>query len=433
MKNLSFALYTVLYMLLVSTSAPALAQAPADSIPAFPGAEGFGAYSPGGRGGRVIHVTNLDWNGPGSLQEALSTPGPRVIVFDTSGVIRGDLEIPYGQVTILGQTAPGAGITINGMLATLWDETGRARYDDIVIRFLRIRPFKRSQNVSWADALQFSGGYRVVLDHMSFSWASDETVDIFSTKYATVQWCTIEESDMEGHVEGQHNYGMISGPEGGPITLHHTLFAHHKRRCPAVAIAPSDVRNNVVYDFRDGFLHDNEPNGGTFNIVGNYWKTGLSEPNIFPFNFWAGAHYYLKDNYIEDPKFTGMIQDPWAEKGKLYGIDAYTNNGIKEEVPGEVPPVTTHTPQEAYDLVLERSGCWPRDTVSLRTIAEVRTRTGLWGRHEPSDLSAGLTPSSPPKDTDHDGLPDAWERGHGLDPADSTDNVQVMASGYSAI
>ncbi|MFH1068797.1 MAG: pectate lyase precursor [Candidatus Glassbacteria bacterium] len=409
-------------------------RAQTDSIPAFPGAEGFGAYSIGGRGGRVIHVTSLAPNGPGSLQEALATQGPRIIVFDTSGVIRGDLEIPYGQVTILGQTAPGAGITINGMLATVYDESGKARYDDIVIRFLRVRPFRRSQPVSWADALQFSGGYRCVLDHMTFSWASDETVDIYSSRYVTVQWCTVEESDMEGHEEGVHNYGMISGPEGGPLTVHHTLFAHHRRRCPAVANAPCDVRNNVVYDFRDGFLHDNDPNDGTFNIVGNYWKTGPSESQIFPFCFWAGAHYYLADNYFVDPQYTGLIQDPWAERDKLNGIKYYADRGgLKADVPGEVPPVTTHTPQEAYELVLERAGCFPRDTVSRRTINEVRTRTGLWGRHEPADLLAGLSPAAPPRDTDRDGMPDAFERGRGLDPADSTDHSKVMHSGYTAI
>ncbi|MBW7997936.1 MAG: pectate lyase precursor, partial [Candidatus Glassbacteria bacterium] len=145
-----------------------------DSIPAFPGAEGWGAYTPGGRGGQVIHVTNLDNNGPGSLAEALNTPGPRIIVFDVGGVIEGDIDFDQGQVTVLGQTAPSPGITIHGLLSTTWDPTGQARYEDIVIRFIRCRPFSRAQPVTWADAIQFGHGYRAVLDHMSFSWATDE-------------------------------------------------------------------------------------------------------------------------------------------------------------------------------------------------------------------------------------------------------------------
>lgn len=404
----------------------------ADSIPAFPGAEGFGSYTPGGRGGRLLRVTNLDADGPGSLQWALDQEGPRVVVFDTCGVIRTDLIIRHGGLTILGQTAPGCGITVRGMLATLYDATGQARYPDIVIRFLRLRPDSHP-GVSWADALQFSGVRNCVLDHMTFSWGSDETVDIYTSQNMTVQWCSIEESETEGHSEGRHNYGLINGPDGGRISIHHNLFAHHARRNPALGEGPADVRNNVIYNFRDGLSHEgHEPDVPEFNLVGNYYRRGPSD-TMFPFNFIDGVYYHVRDTYIDGRTFRGMIQDPWDEADSLYGLQYYSNRGRKAAGEFEVPPVTTHTPQEAYELVLDRAGCFPRDTVSRRTVAEVRERAGQWGRRDPGDLMAGLPAPAKPRDTDRDGMPDAWERGNGLDPADSTDHATVMASGYTAI
>lgn len=415
---------------MLGASGEAQADDPTDSLPCFPGAEGWGATTPGGRGGRVIKVTNLNTSGPGSLQAACSAKGPRIVVFDTSGVIPGGVSIDHGRITIMGQTALGAGITIKGMLSTPWDPLGLARYEDIVIRFLRIRP-DPIPGVSWADAIQFSGVRRCVLDHISCSWASDETVDIYTTQDITIQWCTIEESDTEGHPEGRHNCGLISGPEGGRVSIHHTLFAHHSRRCPAIANGPSDIRNIVVYNFRDGLSHEGHtPNNLGFNIIGNYYKRGPNDPRIFPFCFMDRISYYLRDNYIEG---VGMIQDPWAEADKLYGLQYYARYGVKAEEEYWVPPVTTHTPEENYDLVLESAGCFPRDTVTRRTIEEVKSGTGSWGRHDPGDLMAGLTPAAPSTDTDNDGMPDAWERTKGLDPNDGTDHNVIMASGYTAI
>jgi len=419
----------LMFAWILAVPAEALADDPTDPLPSFPGAQGWGSTTPGGRGGRVIKVTNLNTSGPGSLQDACSQEGPRMVVFDTSGVIPGEVGIEHGRITIMGQTAPGAGITITGMLYTPWDPSGQARYRDIVIRFLRIRP-DPIPGVSWADAIQFSGVRNCVLDHISCSWASDETVDIYSADSITVQWCTIEESDTRGHPEGQHNYGLISGPEGGHVSIHHTLFAHHKRRCPAIANGPSDVRNTVVYNFRDGFLHDNESNNLGFNIIGNYYKRGLNDPSIYPFCFADKYSYYLSDNFIEG---VGMIQDPWAEKDKLSGLRSYAGYGVKATAEFEVPTVTTHSPEEAYEMVLESAGCFPRDTVSRRTIEEVRTGTGWWGRHDPGDLMAGLAPAAAPTDSDGDGMPDAWERTKGLDPEDGTDHSATMASGYTAI
>ena len=115
------------------------------------------------------------------------------------------------------------------------------------------------------------------------SWASDETVDVYEADDFTIQWCTIEESSTEGHPEGEHNYGLINGPDGYGISLHHNLFAHHKNRCPAVANGPADIRNNVMYDAQHAFVHHN-PASGHFNIMGNYFREGPSA-DLFPFYF----------------------------------------------------------------------------------------------------------------------------------------------------
>ena len=178
-------------------------------VPAFPGAEGFGAGTSGGRGGRVIKVTNLNSDGPGSLKEALLVNEPRIIVFDVSGVIEG--PPPHGEwiiakskriytanspVTIAGQTAPGAGVTINGQLC-ISTEDGGVSTDNSIVRFLRIRnPYHRP---GIGDNISF-GSNRGILDHVSGAWGNDENFDLSSLRHGTVQWCGIEESAGYGDI-----------------------------------------------------------------------------------------------------------------------------------------------------------------------------------------------------------------------------------------
>jgi len=382
----------------------------------------------------VIKVTNLNTSGPGSLQAACSAEGPRIVVFDVSGVIHGDVRIEHGQITIAGQTAPGGGITIEGMLrGPAYNWVRDTTYiEDVVVRFLRIRPLPGTSvpGRDW-DAIQLGRVNKAVIDHVSCSWANDETIDIYVSRNVTIQWCTIEESDPTGHHKGQHNFGLIGGPRSWNVSLHHTLFANHRRRCPAFANGPADIRNIVVYNFRDGLSHEGHPpNNRGFNLIGNYYKAGPSDPNIFPFCFVDTISYYLRDNYIEG---VGMIQNPWAESDKLYGLRYYAHKGRRAGQETPVPPVTTFSPQAAYSLVLEKAGCFPRDSVTRRTINEVRNGTGEWRRRDPGDLMAGLTPRPPMKDTDNDGMPDCWEEANGLDPTDSGDHNRVMASGYTAV
>lgn len=414
-------------LIFILLTCAATTTAAARQLPAFPGAEGFGAGSLGGRGGRVIKVTNLDARGPGSLQAACSAAGARTIVFDVSGVIEGDVTIEHGRVSILGQTAPGAGITIAGMLSTRYNPP--QPIEDVVVRFLRVRP--TTAQGSSGDAIQFSQVQRVILDHVSCCWACDETIDIYGARDVTVQWCSIEESAITGHPEGRHNYGLISGPRGEKVSIHHNLFAHHARRCPAIANGPADIRNNVIYNFRDGLSHEgHKPNDRGFNLIGNYYKRGPSDPKIFPFCFRDDVSYYLRDNFIEG---VGMIQDPWAEADKLPGLKYYAPFGRKADNEFPVAKVTTHTPQTAYELVLQRAGCIPRDDVSRRIVREVRTGTGSWGHAAAEPLSRDLPSQRPLPDSDDDGMPDSWEKAHGLDPNDRADHSQRMPSGYTAI
>ena len=398
-----------------------------DKLPAFPGAEGFGALSVGGRGGRVIKVTNLNTRGPGSLQAACSAEGPRIVVFDVSGVIPGDVVIEHGRISIMGQTAPGTGVTIEGMLSTRYNSSHAI--DDVVVRFLRVRP--AGAQGSGGDAIQFSQARRVILDHVSCSWASDETIDIYSARDVTIQWCSIEESAITGHPEGRHNYGLISGPRGENVSIHHNLFAHHARRCPAIANGPADVRNNVIYNFRDGLSHEgHKPNDRGFNVIGNYYKRGPSDPKIFPFCFRGDVSYYLRDNFVEG---VGIIQDPWAEANKLPGLKYYARHGRKAVDEFPVAKVTTHSPAMAYQHVLRRAGCFPRDATTRRIVREVHTGTGAWGRSGAEQLMHEVSPQQPPRDSDQDGMPDAWEEAHGLDPHDRSDHRRAMKSGYTAI
>ena len=401
-------------------------------LPAFPGAEGHGAGATGGRGGQVIHVTNLSASGAGSLQAACSASGPRIVVFDVSGVIEGDVTIEHGDITIAGETAPGGGITVAGRFWTRYSDS----VQNLIVRFIRVRP--RDLTGTQGDAIQFSRNSNFILDHISVAWGADETVDMYSASNATIQWSTIEESATHaGHPDGDfHNYGLINGPGGGPVSIHHTLFAHHSRRTPAIANGPSDIVNIVSYNFRDGFVHHNPYNNLGFNVIGNYWRRGPSRSSIVP--FWLDDEdgdygpYYMADNWFDDPPdIDESVDDPWALSYNNQG--QYLVGRIRATTPFSTPAITTHTSEEAYDLVLARAGAFPRDVVTLRTVDEVQQRTGSWGREVPADLMAGLTPTAAPTDTDRDGMPDAWESARGLDPGSADHNGDDDGDGYTNI
>lgn len=406
-------------------------------LAAFPGAEGFGAVAVGGRGGRVIQVTTLAPNGPGSLGEACAAEGPRIVVFTVGGVIRGDIAIKHSRITIAGQTAPAPGITIEGRL--LARPVPWRRLHDIVVRFLRLRP-PPATGVG-GDVVQLPDTERVILDHLSLAWANDETIDICHASEVTIQWCTLEESDIEGHTKGGfHNFGLISAyPDSGNISIHHNLFAHHSRRSPSltpyVVGKPGDFRNNVIYNFREGLTHDGHVPVEAINLIGNYYKRGPDSDKIAPFGFHRKGKYYLEDNYLDG---VGIIDTAGRLPAGLLSWRRLFQSGTRLEAPVGVAHVATHSAQAAYQVVLEQAGCFPRDRVTRRTIQEVRTGGGRWGRNGPAEpdddwFLKGLGTADAGVDSDGDGMPDAWEEAQGLDRLDGSDHQRIMASGYSAI
>lgn len=391
----------------------------------------------GGRGGRVIKVTNLNPDGPGSFAAAAAAEGPRIIVFDVSGVIRGDVALRHPYVSIFGQTAPRPGIILEGRL--LARPADGERLHDVVIRFLRIRPRRAEGHVG--DALQLPKSERVMLDHLSLSWSNDELVDIIHSSELTLQWSTLEESDTEGHDKNtRHNFGLISAyPGSGNISIHHNLFAHHSRRLPSLSPQepdkPADFRNNVIYNFREGLGHDGHRPRAPVNLVGNYYKPGPSSLQVFPFRLRADGAYFLADNYLAG---VGVLEDPRAGRQRLPAWVLVNRKGRRLHSPAPVAEVATDSAEEAYRRVLALAGTWPRDRVSRRTIDEVRSGDGSWGRHGPAAPDAGwhfaeMDVEAPLEDDDGDGLPDAWERRRGLDPSRYGDHSDLMSSGYTAI
>lgn len=405
---------------------------------AFPGATGFAAMASGGRGGQVIKVTTLADSGPGSFREAISTPGPRIIVFAVSGVIESDsvFEIYSGDVTIAGQTAPGGGITIKGRLWASYDES----VGNIVMRHVRVRPQFDGSEGSQFDALQFSVNHHVIFDHVSVGFGVDETMDFYGAHNVTVQWSTIEDPRTEGHEEGEHNYGLINGPYGQHIAVHHNLFAHAKNRNPAIANGPADILNNVMYDVGVGFVHHN-PATGQFRLIGNYFKDGPSA-DLVPFYFddytSDDLSYYVNDNWVQGEGSecdAGELDNPWQSCYNDLGHDESfrsTSDFDFSNVEGYRAPQVTGA-QQAYEEILAKVGAFPRDVVTLRAIRDLQDGTGEWGMPMPDDLMEGLVPTQPPADADNDGMADSWETSHGLDPVDGEDHTTIMESGYTAI
>jgi MYXO-CTERM domain-containing protein len=422
--------------------------------PAFPTAQGFGAAATGGRGGAVLHVTTLEASGEGSLAWAVAQPGPRIVVFDVSGVIEGDIEIPHGDITIAGQTAPGAGITIHGHLTTPFGDD----VSNLIIRHVRVRPPPADGN--WPpeqhDAVQMSTARLILLDHVDVSHGIDENIDFYGgANDITVQWSAITFANPDGgHPEGAHNYCLLNsdngtnGADGGRISIVQNLFAHCRTRTPALGVGPAEVLNNVIYNGREGFVHHN-PAYGDFVIAGNYYKDG---PTMTLLPLWfdpenaapVPTRYYLGENYVDDPGvFEGLFDDPWTTPGfaqeytfaldsldpsQFYPLAAAPDWSVE---PGYVKPAREPA-ADALKHVFDCAGAFPRDFLTRRAIEEAQMRTGDHENVPLDDLLAGLTPTSPPVDTDLDGMPDEWESARGLDPL-APDDAQVLQGGYTAI
>jgi pectate lyase len=404
-------------------------------LPAFPGAEGFGANTPGGRGGKTIFVHNLNDSGPGSLREAVNAKGPRTVVFRISGIItlKSPLNITEPFLTIAGQTAPGDGICIRGNEVSI-------RTHDVIVRYMRFRPGDISEGEP--DGLNVvDSSHDVIIDHCSATWSIDEDLSPSGNIHnVTVQWSLIAEGlNNSIHHKGPHGYGSLVRASGG-VTLHHNLWAHNTQRNPRLGdnygkppFPLFDVRNNVMYDYSlacSGWTGDHLQ----ANYIGNYIRPGPSsttKQNIIALLDTADVTYYLEGNVVDGhPQwtkdnallFTGQ-RPPAPARFKL------------ANKPFETPPVHTTTAEEALADVLEEVGATlpHRDSVDGRIVSEVKARTGSI---IDSQWEVGGWPeyhsARPPWDRDSDGIPDGWERAHGLNPENAADASTLDAqTGYT--
>ena len=416
-------------LVVITTAICSLAAMAQDQVPAFPGAEGHGRYTTGGRGGETVHVTNLNDKGAGSLREAVSKPN-RTVVFDVGGVIAlaSDLVIK-DNITIAGQTAPYPGITI--------------RYRTVrpgancIIRFIRIRRGQEKDVNDGADAIWQRNKTGIILDHCSFSWSIDEVASFYDNNNFTMQWCTLGESlNNAGHGKGAHGYGGIWG--GKLASFHHNLIAHVNNRSPrfngarynwkdytknqlykehqwqnAVQAEMVDFRNCVIYNCGNGCYGG--PGGGYVNIVNNYYKTGpaASTSKVTTVSianstsakdnkdFWdMTSRYFIHGNQVDDTEnkdWKDISYDSGVQTidGEKYTLDSlhcygdtvtYVKNAkgvdcvkIKLDGPVATGEVTTHTAREAFDKVLAYSGASLfSDDVDTRYFKEAQDGTATY-------------------------------------------------------
>jgi hypothetical protein len=395
---------------------------------AFPGAEGFGAFAKGGRGGRAIYVSNLDDSGPGSLRAAIEAKGPRTILFQVGGLIqlKSALTIREPFVTIAGQTAPGDGICVRADNGIHADTFVLNRTHDVIVRYLRAQSGKGPGAARYDDGGDCISAYDssdFILDHCSTHFGTDETLSVTgaSDRY-TVQWTII----AEGLNYEKHSMASLLG--GGRATWHHDLFAHCGSRNPNMAGEPTcDFRNNVLYDW--GFT----AGAGGFsrlNYAGNYLRPGPSTRQK-PLRFLAGeatalrASLFLSGNVLEG--------SPAITQDNALGVDR--DRAVLSPAAFEMAPLAAESAAAALEHVLQSAGATrpKRDPADLRVIANARNQTGqiIESQEQVGGWPAYATASAAPVDSDQDGIPDAWEISRGLDPHNPADAPAIATDGYT--
>lgn len=441
---------------------PGTGRVPADDLPlAFPGAEGYGMHTTGGRGGKVLIVDKLDDQLkdplPGTLRWAVKQTGPRVIVFQVSGTIalEGPLDIRKGDLTIAGQTAPGDGICIKNFVTSI-------EADNVIIRYIRFRCGDERLTNSAQDALNGTRRKNIIIDHCSMSWSIDETASFYDNENFTMQWCIISESlYRSGHQKGNHGFGGIWGGKGA--SFHHNLLAHHTSRNPRFngsrfsrdsAREVVDFRNNVIFNWGFNSAYGGEE--GKQNIVNNYYKPGPAtrkgevqyrildltqvffDTNINPDTVRAGK-FFIDGNMVHGN--VNATKDNWA-----YGVQKSTEQEKQRSrvyKPFAFAAVTTQTAQQAYeDVLLSAGAALPhRDIVDSRIVAEVRsgnctfggafgTGSGIIDTQKTVGGWPELKTYGIKQDSDADGMPDDWEKAMKLDPTNASDAVKTGLHAY---
>jgi len=420
---------------------------------AFPTAEGYGRFAAGGRGGRVIEVTNLDDSGPGSMRAAVEAEGPRTVVFSVSGLItlESKLVVRNSFLTIAGQTAPGKGVCVRKF------NLGMMGAHDVIIRHLRLRPGNLAGLT--LDGMGMASSDHCIIDHCSISWTQDEAFSSRGARNITLQRTLISEAlNAAGHKKyppgTQHGYAASIGGNVG--SFHHNLLAHCAGRNWSLAggidranrhIGAMDLRNNVVFNWKS-----RATDGGAARVqfVNNYYKPGP-----------ATTHFYELVPQFENPAFGPQIyfvagnvlegrHGPEGPLGPFVGTRAKPETAWEKftvPTPWFESFVTTHSAAEAYTNVLADVGCNrpALDEHDLRVLAEVRSgtttfkgsTTGLPGLPDKQEDVGGwenypVERRAANWDSDHDGMPDEWERARGLNPNDARDgNADRDGDGYT--
>ena len=430
---------------------------------AFPGAEGGGMYTTGGRGGRIYRVTNLNDSGAGSFRAAVEASGKRIVVFDVAGTIHltSDLRIRNDNLTVAGQTAPGGGVCIAGGTVVV-------DADNVIIRYMRFRLGDLNTGGNLSDGSDtIWGRYHkdIILDHCSMSWSIDECASFYANQNFTMQWCLLTESlRKSAHGKGDHGYGGIWG--GKNASFHHNLLANHDSRNARIDHpgvygcylsthrGNVDYRNNVIYNWGSNTTYGGED--GSFNVVNNYYKPGPAskEKRYFVDAYWhnsssnVGSAYprlYMSGNYHAGSYAASINGDQWS--GVYYhpqGNDPSTTEGrLAAPLPIKAGGVTvchttTHTAAGAFDAVLSYAGAsLCRDAVDRRAETDARSGrptfpdggNGSTGGIIDSQAAVGGWPeltatageiARAAVDTDGDGIPDHYEDLLGLDPQDAS-------------
>ncbi len=414
------------------------------ALVAFPGAEGFGRFAQGGRGGDVYHVQNLNNDGPGSFREGINTAnGPRTVVFDVTGTIflESDININKPYITIAGETAPGGGITFAG------DRFQIIATHDVIVRYIRSRPgdiLGNTQAPESRDSFNVFKSTDVILDHVSGSWSTDEVLAFTGPGNVTIQWSIASEALNESfHPKGSHSDGFLN--VDGNISLHHNLFVSDNSRNPKVTQS-ADVVNNVVYNFGIGapvgVFGGDDPIGPTqVNFDSNYYIAGpdTSSGSISlkrMVRLFEEAEIWTKDNFVDFNR-NGILDGILATDANIEFHDSDASpEGIVVAHRFDYPQVTTTDAPTAYDQVLRRAGAsLVRDDVDLRIVDEVMNQTG---QNIDSQDEVGSWPilasGETPLDSDQDGMPDDWENSHNLDPQDPADrNLDDDGNGYTEL
>ncbi|WP_288359803.1 BACON domain-containing carbohydrate-binding protein [uncultured Bacteroides sp.] len=449
------------------------------SILAFPGAEGGGRFTTGGRGGEIYHVTTLaDYNKnetpiEGSLRYGIEKSNqPRTIVFDVSGIIelkRGLYLNEYPNLSIIGQTAPGDGITLKNYNFTFNlskdPAIGAGSSLNAVVRFLRCRPGDQFADYG-EDAIGGRYFKDAIIDHVTAGWSVDETLTFYGVRNFTAQWCIASESmNLSNHAKGAHGYGaMFSGDNA---SFHHILLAHHGSRCPRISdlSAPGtqesydftgyfDVRNNVYYNWSGRGQGSYGGKYASFNLTNCYYKpgpaTGTNNRSYRILSSDPTARAYINGNYVagnSDATTDNWTKGVWEQfDSSLGNVPDADKQAMKMADYQPYSKVTSHTAAQAYDKVLEYAGAsLRRDLIDQRVVREVRegtyTHIGSKPEEDGKDKQPGIIDTvsdtegyisvkslTPWPDTDGDGIPDIWEEAYGLNPNDPNDAWQINSS-----